>query len=242
MQRRGIEASGLVFLAAEGRGNAQKALFRFLGDGAHPVIAHDTQHGFGIGNVNPAARARRSHDDVAGKQQANLRIFGERLMRERRITGAENNVRLHLDAELLMQRALDIYLRQYAEALVFQCVPDLCNRLFVRHVQARAKAIRTSHTCSSSRLLAPAQRMAPSKERGPVPRAVHLPPTFTICRYSYLSTGMEGMSRSDARVSRLVADSETHDIREAEVHAPLGCEAARENATRHAKCSQTPLS
>jgi hypothetical protein len=60
------------------------------------------------------------HDDVAGQQQAELGFGRQRLMRQRRVAGAEDGVRPALDTELRAERRLYVDGRQNAEALLAQ--------------------------------------------------------------------------------------------------------------------------
>ena len=59
-------------------------------------------------------------DDVAGEQHAEVGLGLERLVGERRVAGAEDQVRLALDSELLAQRRLYVDLAEHTEPFRLQ--------------------------------------------------------------------------------------------------------------------------
>jgi hypothetical protein len=91
-------------------------------------------------------------DDVAGQEHAELGFGRECLVRERRVAGAEDRVRLPLDAELLFQRRLHVDLAEDAEALVLQLLADALDCLVERERRRLAECVAgCEHWHSSSR-------------------------------------------------------------------------------------------
>ena len=73
-------------------------------------------HGLRIQEADhDAARNFPSDDQVAGRQQTDVRLGLQGLMRQRRISGAQDAVGQYVGAEPLLDRALDIDVAQHAE-------------------------------------------------------------------------------------------------------------------------------
>jgi hypothetical protein len=71
-------------------------------------------------------------DYIAGQEHAKLGLGLECLVGERRVAGAEDRVRLSVDAELLFQRRLHVDLAEDAEALLLQLLADAYDCLVER--------------------------------------------------------------------------------------------------------------
>src|SRR5664280_2147727 len=83
-------------------------------------------HGYGRvdgGDLDPAA-ADILHDDVARQHRSDLVIGGQRLVRQRRVTRAEDPILPEIEVELFLHRRLDIDFGQNAKALGFERLDD----------------------------------------------------------------------------------------------------------------------
>src|SRR5450759_212049 len=79
-------------------------------------------HGYGRvdgGYLDPAA-ADILHDDVAWQHRSDLVIGGQRLVRQRRVTRAEDPILPEIEVELFLHRRFDIDFSQNAKALGFE--------------------------------------------------------------------------------------------------------------------------
>jgi len=85
---------------------------------------------------NDGAVAVLADDDVAGEQQPGAHVSREGSVRQRGVAGAQDGVGLEVRADLLLQGAPDVYLREDAEALITQGVDDQRAGHLVGHVQA----------------------------------------------------------------------------------------------------------
>src|SRR6266699_6056329 len=125
--------------------NTLQTLFRFLGDGMELLVAHHTQHGLGVGNVNPAPLAERAHDHIARQEQANVWLLLECAMCQWWIAGPENDIGFHLGTQFLTERLAYIYLGQHTESLGLESLLHTRDRFFIGHVQGCAKTIGCVH-------------------------------------------------------------------------------------------------
>src|ERR1019366_9294816 len=71
------------------------------------------------GDLDPAA-ADILHDDVARQHRSDLVISGQRLVRQRRVTRAEDPILPKIEVELFLHRRFDIDFSQNAKALGFE--------------------------------------------------------------------------------------------------------------------------
>src|SRR5690606_1134628 len=82
------------------------------------VTAGKTQCGYRVHDVHDAALIVCSvDDDVARQQQPDVQLGAECLVCERRVAGAENDVRPELYVQLLLQRGAYVDLGEHTEAL-----------------------------------------------------------------------------------------------------------------------------
>ena len=96
----------------------------FGGDGGEAFVARHAEHRFGVHDGDPRPSVGLVDHDVAGKEQTEVRLHGERRMRELGIAGAEDDVRTAVHAELVLHRLLDVDLGDDAEALGFEGLED----------------------------------------------------------------------------------------------------------------------
>ena len=75
------------------------------------------------GDLDPAT-SEVLHDHVAWQHGSDLVIGGQRLVRQRRIAGAEDPVVPKIDVELFFHRRFDVDFGQNAESLGFECLDD----------------------------------------------------------------------------------------------------------------------
>ena len=92
---------------------------RLVGDAFQRWIVRQLQHRDRIGDGDHTSAIVIDHNHIAGQQQPNLQLGGQRLVRERRVTGAENDVVAEIGAKFLFERLLDIDLGQNAEPWSF---------------------------------------------------------------------------------------------------------------------------
>jgi hypothetical protein len=116
------------------------------------LIADDREHPLGVDRRDACLARAHIDDDVAGQKRAELRFGRECLVRERRIAGTEDRVRLSLDAELLLQRRLHVDLAEDAEARRLQFASHTLDSLGKRQRRRFAQRVAgCKHWHSSSR-------------------------------------------------------------------------------------------
>jgi hypothetical protein len=100
-----------------------QASARFIGDGFHVRIAHDSQHGQRIDQCDFGQVFLDEGDGyIAGQQQTNLRRGGQCAIGQWGVARAEDLVRPEVHVELVLQRVLDIDFREDAKSFRFERV------------------------------------------------------------------------------------------------------------------------
>ena len=93
------------------------------------------------------------HDDVAGEQRPELGLGFERRMRQRRVARAEDQVRLPVDVQLVLEGRLHVNLAEHAEALGGQLLAYAGDGVCEREVGGGGQgvaAVNLGHAASSS--------------------------------------------------------------------------------------------
>src|SRR5690606_7474153 len=83
-------------------------------------IAREAERSYRIhrGNDTAALLVRSVHHHVARQQQPDVLLCRQRPVRERRVAGAEDDVRPEIDVQLLLERCRDVDLTEYAESFL----------------------------------------------------------------------------------------------------------------------------
>ena len=107
----------------------------------NPDSSGDLDHHLGVHRVDDHSVATGgrvgAHDDVAGQQQADLPVGVHRAVGQRRVAGTEDEVVLHVLAELGLQRGLHVDLGQDAETLIRKRFAGAFDCVLERGVQCR---------------------------------------------------------------------------------------------------------
>jgi len=98
--------------------------------GVHRVDDHRVTTSGGVG----------AHGNVARQQQADLAVGVHRAVRQRRVTGAEDQVILHVFTEFGLQRRLHVDFGKHTKTLVRQRFTGSLDRILERGVQRGDKA------------------------------------------------------------------------------------------------------
>src|ERR1039458_8939677 len=117
------------------------------------VVGDDREHLLGVDSCNVSIPVLRVDDDVAGEQNAELGLGLQRAVRELRVAGAEDQIRVAVDVELLLQRCLHVDLAQHAESLARELLPDPGDRICEAERGGRAQGvadINVGHASSNS--------------------------------------------------------------------------------------------
>src|SRR5690606_24874053 len=122
--------------------HAPHARAHVLREWSDVVTAGKTQCGYRVHDVHDAALIVCSvDDDVARQQQPEVQLGAECLVCERRVAGAENDVRPELYVQLLLQRGAYVDLGEHTEALGRQRLAHALDCSVIRHVQARTETV-----------------------------------------------------------------------------------------------------
>lgn len=124
----------------------------FSGDGSEVGVVDQREHPVGVDRGDVGLALGLVDDDVAGEQRAEFGFLAEGAVCEWRVAGAEDQVRLLLDAEFLAQRCLDVDFAEDAEPFGFQLVLDALDSFCERRFGAGAEGVAgREHLHSSSR-------------------------------------------------------------------------------------------
>jgi uncharacterized membrane protein YfcA len=129
-----------------------QALFHSGGDGRKLIVADDREHPLRVDRGDPGLAVPLVDDHVAGQQNAELGFGLQRPVGEWWVAGAEDQVRLAVDAEFLPQRRLHVDLAQHAESRRRELGSDALDGLSKREQRRAAQCVTSGeHPHSSSR-------------------------------------------------------------------------------------------
>lgn len=110
-----------------------------LGEGLDVGAADDLEHGDGVdGADHRIACIVTRDDDVARQEQTDAGLRLESPVGQLRIAGAEDDVVARIDVDLLLERRLDVDLREHAEALGREGGLGLLDAVGVAHTVERS--------------------------------------------------------------------------------------------------------
>src|SRR6266508_551390 len=137
------------------------------GDGFQGIAAGQTHHRVRVEGLDHGGRlVQGAYDDVAGKYGRDRRVRGDGFVRQRRPAGAQDELRLDVDVELVLERRRDVDLREDAEALLTECGANgfhgfvvttpqrrrhrVCHQALLEVASARAFSMSRARTASIS--------------------------------------------------------------------------------------------
>ena len=120
--------------------------------GASSSLSDDREHALGVDRGHVRRAVTSVDDDVAGQQRAEIGLRLERPVGERWVAGAEDQVGLAVDAELLLQRGLDVDLAEDSESLRLELLAYAFGRFGEPELGGGAQRVAgCKHSHSSSR-------------------------------------------------------------------------------------------
>lgn len=105
-----------------------------------PIPDRQPDYGRRIGNANKRAILHFFNNDIARQHQAGIRTIGKRLVRQRRIAGAQDTVAGKINVQLFLQCVVYVNPGQHPESLVFQRFNYPLDRLGIRRVYSFFKS------------------------------------------------------------------------------------------------------
>ena len=127
-----------------GAGGEQRgeALPRIGGDGVEAAGVREAHHPSGSNASTTVVPASTEADDHVARQDGrDGRVDLQRLVRQRRSAGTEDDLRGNVDVKLRLQGGLEVDLGQDAEPLVRKALTDLIDRRVVGQPQGRGQRV-----------------------------------------------------------------------------------------------------